>query len=170
MSEVELARCARHPKNETAISCATCGTPICPECMVQAPVGIKCPDCARQPRSALVRLKPEKAVRALAAAVGAAAVVAIVLAALRGAGIGFLGFLIAFAVGSVLGEAILRASGYHRAQVTGLIAGGAAIAAYVGAYYLTPVFANARVGHGGGLGFQLVLGGIAAFIAFRRAA
>ncbi len=46
--------CANHPKVETGVSCSNCGKPICPDCMVPAPVGIKCRDCARQPRSARV--------------------------------------------------------------------------------------------------------------------
>jgi membrane associated rhomboid family serine protease len=41
--------CYRHPRNETAVTCSNCGRPICPECMVFAPVGIKCPECAGQP-------------------------------------------------------------------------------------------------------------------------
>jgi membrane associated rhomboid family serine protease len=41
--------CYRHPRNETAVTCSSCGRPICPECMVFAPVGIKCPECAGQP-------------------------------------------------------------------------------------------------------------------------
>ena len=41
--------CYRHPKNETAVACSSCGRPICPDCMVFAAVGIKCPECAGQP-------------------------------------------------------------------------------------------------------------------------
>jgi hypothetical protein len=48
----ETMRCYRHPDRETRVSCATCGRPICTECMVQTEVGIKCPDDARLPRSA----------------------------------------------------------------------------------------------------------------------
>jgi hypothetical protein len=44
--------CYRHPKRETRVSCATCGRPICTECMVATDVGIKCPDDARLPRRA----------------------------------------------------------------------------------------------------------------------
>jgi hypothetical protein len=44
--------CYRHPKRETRVSCATCGRPICTECMVATDVGIKCPDDARLPRGA----------------------------------------------------------------------------------------------------------------------
>lgn len=48
----ETMRCYRHPKRETRVSCATCGRPICTECMRQTEVGIKCPDDARLPRTA----------------------------------------------------------------------------------------------------------------------
>jgi hypothetical protein len=48
----ETMRCYRHPDRETRVTCATCGRPICTECMVQTEVGIKCPDDARMPRGA----------------------------------------------------------------------------------------------------------------------
>jgi hypothetical protein len=48
----ETMYCYRHPKRETRVSCATCGRPICTECMVATDVGIKCPDDARLPRGA----------------------------------------------------------------------------------------------------------------------
>ncbi|MFN8222533.1 MAG: rhomboid family intramembrane serine protease [Gaiellales bacterium] len=44
MSEVETPHCYRHPGRETRVSCSECGRPICEECMVYAPVGIKCPE------------------------------------------------------------------------------------------------------------------------------
>ena len=44
--------CYRHPKRETRVSCASCGRPICTECMVATDVGIKCPEDARLPRGA----------------------------------------------------------------------------------------------------------------------
>jgi membrane associated rhomboid family serine protease len=40
--------CYRHPNRETGVSCSNCGRPICPECMTTTPVGMRCPDCARQ--------------------------------------------------------------------------------------------------------------------------
>jgi hypothetical protein len=48
----ESMRCYRHPDRETRVSCATCGRPICTECMVQTEVGLKCPDDAQLPRGA----------------------------------------------------------------------------------------------------------------------
>lgn len=39
--------CRRHKDTETSVSCGRCGDPICPSCMVHAPVGVRCLDCAR---------------------------------------------------------------------------------------------------------------------------
>ena len=48
----ELLRCYRHPDRETGVSCSECGRGICPDCMVFAPVGIRCPDHSGQPQGA----------------------------------------------------------------------------------------------------------------------
>src|SRR5436190_12771148 len=40
--------CYRHPDRETGVACSSCGRPICPECMTSTPVGMRCPECARQ--------------------------------------------------------------------------------------------------------------------------
>jgi len=44
--------CYRHPNRETGVSCSECGRGICPDCMVFAPVGIRCPDHSGQPQGA----------------------------------------------------------------------------------------------------------------------
>lgn len=73
MSEPML--CYRHPKRETRVSCATCGRPICTECMRQTEVGIKCPKDARLPRGARAgAMKPNQVLKTLLAGVGVAAV------------------------------------------------------------------------------------------------
>jgi membrane associated rhomboid family serine protease len=43
-----MATCYRHPSRETRVSCASCGRPICTDCMTTTPVGMRCPECARQ--------------------------------------------------------------------------------------------------------------------------
>jgi membrane associated rhomboid family serine protease len=43
-----MAVCYRHPNRETGVSCSNCGRPICPDCMTATPVGMRCPECARQ--------------------------------------------------------------------------------------------------------------------------
>ncbi len=37
--------CPQHPDRITYIRCGRCDRPICPECMIQAPVGFHCPEC-----------------------------------------------------------------------------------------------------------------------------
>lgn len=37
--------CFRHPDREASVACQRCSRPICPECMVPAPVGFQCPEC-----------------------------------------------------------------------------------------------------------------------------
>jgi membrane associated rhomboid family serine protease len=45
-------KCYRHPDRETYVSCSECGRGICTDCMVFAPVGIRCPDHAGGPQGA----------------------------------------------------------------------------------------------------------------------
>lgn len=71
-------RCSYHPNVMTGLRCNRCGKPICPQCAVRTPVGMRCPDCAgvrglptyRTPATDLVR------------AVGAGLLVAILVAVL----------------------------------------------------------------------------------------
>jgi membrane associated rhomboid family serine protease len=44
MAAAEKMYCYRHPDRETGVSCSECGRGICPDCMVFAPVGIRCPE------------------------------------------------------------------------------------------------------------------------------
>ena len=47
-TEQQTPHCYVHTDRETYITCARCGRPICPDCMVAAPVGFQCPACVRQ--------------------------------------------------------------------------------------------------------------------------
>jgi membrane associated rhomboid family serine protease len=40
--------CYRHPDRETGVACSNCERPICPDCMTSTPVGMRCPECAKQ--------------------------------------------------------------------------------------------------------------------------
>ena len=51
MSSLETATtptCYRHPSRETGVSCSNCDRPICTDCMTTTPVGMRCPECAKQ--------------------------------------------------------------------------------------------------------------------------
>lgn len=67
----ETVECARHAGVETALRCGRCETPICPSCLIQSPVGARCPDCARVVRAPMYVLSGQNMLRAgLAAVVG----------------------------------------------------------------------------------------------------
>lgn len=44
----ETPVCPRHPDRVSYVRCQRCGRPTCPECQVQAPVGVQCVDCVRE--------------------------------------------------------------------------------------------------------------------------
>lgn len=46
----DIQYCYIHPDRETGLRCTQCERPICAECMVRAPVGQLCPECARARR------------------------------------------------------------------------------------------------------------------------
>ncbi|MDQ5814098.1 MAG: hypothetical protein M3289_05200, partial [Actinomycetota bacterium] len=107
----EAMHCYRHPKRETRVTCATCGRPICTECMTPTAVGIKCPEDARLPRGARVGvMKPNQILKTLLAGVGVTVVgipVAYVLLSLAG----ILTFLLAIAAGYGAGTLVFRVGG-----------------------------------------------------------
>ena len=75
-------RCYRHPNVETGVHCTRCGKPICPDCMIPAPVGHQCPGCVadaqreyrqgagKQVARARVRTTPVTKILMLAIALG----------------------------------------------------------------------------------------------------
>lgn len=167
--------CANHPSRETRVSCSSCGKPICPDCMVYSAVGIKCRECARLPRSALITLKPERAVRAIGAAllVGTAAGFAYYLL-LSGVGFFFFAYFVAIGIGYLVGEAVFRASGYYHGKGTAWIA----VAGTAWAFLFPPLLAAAASFGlrwqvflfsmtGRGIMGWLILG-IAALVAYQR--
>ena len=50
----QVATCYRHPGRETGVRCQRCERPVCPDCMVPAPVGVQCVDCVRGARSRVI--------------------------------------------------------------------------------------------------------------------
>ena len=166
--EETTPRCANHPTVETLVSCSSCGKPICTDCMVHAPVGVKCRDCARMPRSALVRLKPAKAAIAVTAAAGTALGAGIAMGALANSGFGFFGFLVAFGIGVLMAEVVTRASGYYRGREAGVIAAGGSILAYVIAWQAVPILDSHTRLSNNWITLQLVFGVVAAVVAYRR--
>ncbi|MDQ4097699.1 MAG: LpqB family beta-propeller domain-containing protein [Actinomycetota bacterium] len=81
----DTATCARHG-TATRLTCVECGTPICPQCLLRTPVGLKCPDHAEQAPAGVSPRKRGLSGPALAglAVLGAAAAVVVLSLALGG--------------------------------------------------------------------------------------
>lgn len=125
-------RCANHPDRETMVRCSNCGKPICPDCMVYSAVGIKCRECAKMPRSALITMRPERWARAIAAALGAGTAVGFAYYFfLSGMGFFFFIFFLGAGIGYLVGEAVFRASGYYHGPQTALLAVAGTVWAFV---------------------------------------
>jgi hypothetical protein len=124
--------CANHPKRLTMVTCNACGKPLCPDCMVFSAVGVKCRECSRMPRSAVVTLKTGRLLRAVAAGLGAGTVVGFVYYYVLGAA-GFFFFLlfVAAGIGYLVGESVRRASGYYRGLQTAVVAVVSTVWAFV---------------------------------------
>jgi hypothetical protein len=126
----DTMRCYRHPDRETRVSCATCGRPICTECMVPTEVGIKCPDDARLPRGARAGvMKGNQIARSLLAGAAVALLgVPVVYAIFQ---IGFLTFILSAVAGYGAGTLVHRAGGRNGGPIAMAISGIAVILAYV---------------------------------------
>lgn len=111
--------CSYHPKTLTGLRCSRCGKPICPQCMVRTPVGLRCPDCAG------VRGLPtyRTPVAVLAKATAAGLLVAIVTAILWRQGPTW-GFYLSLLLGFGTVEAMARVAHNKRGvdlQVTAIL-------------------------------------------------
>lgn len=115
----EVIYCVNHPDRETLLRCNKCGKPICPECAIRHPVGLRCRECAQLRRVPTYDLSPRHYTLALAAGLPSATV-GVILGGILSRFLaipfigGFMPFIIAFAVGLLTAEAISRATGYKR--------------------------------------------------------
>lgn len=76
--------CYRHPKVETRVHCTRCDRPICPDCMIPAPVGYQCPECVAQARKEFKQGPGHRVATARGAARGVTATKALLVAILAG--------------------------------------------------------------------------------------
>ncbi len=121
-------RCARHPDVETNLRCNKCGKPICPKCLVQAPVGARCPDCAKLYRLPTFHVSTKYYLRAVGTGLGMAVVCGVVWGVLVSlVSFFFLNLLLAAGAGYAIGEVISLS--VNRKRGTGLaVVGGVAVA------------------------------------------
>jgi len=120
-------RCATHPDIETNLRCGKCGKPICPKCLVQTPVGARCPDCAKSRKLPTYRVSSKYYLMAMGAALGIAIACGAAWGAIEWAIPFSLNLLLAPAAGFAIGEVVSLS--VNRKRGTGLaIVGGIAVA------------------------------------------
>jgi hypothetical protein len=130
--------CAEHEDTPSSLRCARCEKLVCPKCMVQAPVGIRCREHGKAPKPPTYQISRVYMARGFAAA--------IVVGVVGGIGLAFIvpylgqfyGGIAVAGVGYLVGEAISRATNYKRgtplvvASVVGMVVALVAFLAVLG--------------------------------------
>ena len=125
-------RCATHPKVETNLRCGKCGKPICPKCLVQTPVGAKCPDCAKLGKLPTYRVSTKYYLRAIGTGLGMAVVCGIVWGVIIGlVHFFYINLLLAPGAGYAIGEVVSLSVNRKRGKGLAAIAGIAVAISYL---------------------------------------
>ena len=130
-------KCATHPEIETNLKCGKCGKPICPKCMVQTPVGARCPDCARLYKLPTYRVSAKHYLRAVGTALGMAIVCGVVWGLIGGfVPFFYLNLLLAPGAGYAIGEVVSLSVNRKRGTGLATIAGIAVAISYLVSNFL----------------------------------
>ena len=125
-------RCATHPEIETNLKCGKCGKPICPKCLVQTPVGARCPDCAKLYKLPTYRVSTKYYLRAIGTALGMAIVCGVVWGVVRGfVPFFYLNLLLAPGAGYAIGEVVSISVNRKRGKGLAMVAGIAVAISYL---------------------------------------
>ena len=157
----QTAYCNWHPDVETGLSCSQCGRSICTRCLVQASVGIRCPECGKAAKMPTFDVQP--AFYAKAAGVGVAVAIGggvlwIIFNLVFG-GFGILSSVPALAIGYGSGELISASVNAKRSKGLAWIVAGSVIGAYIISLPFSP---------SSGQFFSLIGLGIGVYIAVLR--
>ncbi len=169
MSGSETTRCARHPEVETTLRCGKCGTPICPKCMVQTPVGARCPECAKLYKLPTYRMSSGYYLRAFGAALG----IAIVIGAVWGIIESFLPFrfftlIVGAGIGYAIGEVVSLSVNRKRSPWLAVIGSFGVVVSYVMTFIVETIGFGFIFFGGFGSLFTLAAIGIGIYIAVMR--
>ncbi len=125
-------RCAYHPDVETNLRCGKCDTPICPKCMVQTPVGARCPDCAKLYKLPTYRVSAKYYLRAAGTALGMAIVCGIAWGLVRSlVPFIFFNLLLAAGAGYAIGEVVSLSVNRKRGTGLAVVGGMAVVISYL---------------------------------------
>lgn len=148
--------CARHPDVESYLRCGRCGTPICPRCLVQTPVGARCPDCITVARVPTLDVGITHLLRAYGAAMVAGAIAgaawAYFIQNVFAFGL-FTAVIAGLGIGWVISEAISWASGRKRGPAMQGAAVYGAIIAYFARNIVLTDFTDTLIIRGDEMGY-----------------
>lgn len=165
--EPEARSCTWHPERETLLSCSRCGRPMCPACSRKHPVGLRCKECARELRSPLYKVSGAQLLGGLAAGTGTAMVAALAMGFVS-ARLGWIGILIAWGAGMLIGDATHWGAGRRRGRrlqaAAGIAAvlGGGLLLLLLGRFGLPALLARDLGFSRGGVLMVMVVGAVAA--------
>jgi len=134
VSEDEPLHCTWHPERETLLRCNRCGRPMCTECAVRHPVGLRCKECVRETRSPVYDVRPESLAVALAAGTAVSLLAGFIVPMF-----GFWSILIAPVAGGFVAEAIERSVPRQRGRPMQVAAAVSVVLGLLLAQGLTPV-------------------------------
>ena len=123
-------RCATHPEVETNLTCGKCDTPICPKCLVQTPVGARCPGCAQIRRLPIYEITPLQYLKAVGVGLGLAVAIGLAWAFLWDF-VHFFNFLLAAGVGYAIGELVSLSVNRKRGTGLPVIGGFCVVLSYI---------------------------------------
>ena len=132
--------CHWHPAVETGLFCSRCAKFVCTQCMVQAPVGIRCRKCGKAVRMPTYDVRPTYYARAAGVAVAVAIAGGLLWAlftSIFGA-IPFFPSLAAIGVGYGAGELISKAVNRKRGKGLAWITGCSVASAFLISWLISP--------------------------------
>lgn len=111
--EVDAVTCVCGSGRTTLLRCSKCGKPICPECSVRTPVGLRCKECAAVRKNPLYDLSALDYLKAGGVGLGLSVVAALVASGLGGF-FGFFTLIIGVAAGGLIADLMSRVIRYKR--------------------------------------------------------
>jgi len=154
--------CKRHPQTESYLGCSRCGDLICSQCLVQTPVGARCPEHGESLRNPMTQTSNSEMTRAIMVGVGTSLGLHLLYAVMY-LTLGALGTILAIfapmAIGYFVGEAVYRSSGYTRNKNLAWVAAGSVLGGFV---MMALLFPGVAIGI-----FGVLIGGYVAYTRVR---
>ena len=165
---LETKYCAKHPNTESNLQCGRCEKNVCPRCMVHAPVGIRCPECAQGTKIPTFDVSAAYTARGIGASValgvGCGAIVSLIAILLPTPVPTIVSLMLAAAIagtGYVVGEGVSRSVNRKKGRKLKLIATLGVLIAITIFAFIAPVGIRQSLGTiywlAAGMGFWIAM-------------